>query len=479
MSPPDEPLDGSTWRLCWVIVLGAFASGLDASIVNVGLDSISHALRAPLSLTQWVASGYLLALAVSLPAVGWAARRLGSRRLWLLSLAAFTLASIACAAAPTVQLLLLARVVQGLAGGVLIPTGQTILGQAVGPARLGRVMGTLGVAVSAAPVLGSLCGGVLLHSAPWPWLFLINVPIGAAGLMLGHRLIPHHKTSEAPRPHLTGLALIVIGLPGLVYAATRWGSAGHLTADIDVSACVAVVALVAFTITSLRSDRPLLALRLHHVPAFRAGALTAFCSGVLLFGSGVLFALYFQLRQGQSPLGAGISLAGLAGASAVSAPLTGRWIDRRGPGRAGLTGGLLATITSGAMMALAPMLNPWTIQPLLIAFGVAVNLVAMPAGVAAYRAVTTAALPDAITQINILQRVGGSLGGAVCAVLIARDHPDIAFRQAVLPLVAAALGCTVGAWLIHRNTVPRQGIPAIGDRPNATGDRSAPPAPRR
>ncbi|MFT4128046.1 MAG: MFS transporter, partial [Gordonia sp. (in: high G+C Gram-positive bacteria)] len=111
------------------------------------MDSIGTDLHSPLNLTQWTASGYLLALAVSLPAAGWMARRFGSGRLWLTSLTAFTIASAACALAPTIQFLIAARVIQGLAGGLLIPTGQTILGQTVGPQRLGRVMGALGIAV--------------------------------------------------------------------------------------------------------------------------------------------------------------------------------------------------------------------------------------------------------------------------------------------------------------------------------------------
>lgn len=136
-----DRIDGRTWRLCSVIAAGAFASGLDATIVNVGLAAIGDALGAPLSLTQWVASAYLLALAVSLPLAG----RLGTR--WGAAALAhrargFTAASVLCAAAPTVETLIAARVVQGLAGGLLIPTGQTILGLAVGPERLGRVMGT-------------------------------------------------------------------------------------------------------------------------------------------------------------------------------------------------------------------------------------------------------------------------------------------------------------------------------------------------
>lgn len=451
---PDR-IDARTWRLCWVIVLGAFASGLDASIVNVGMDSISRAMGSSLAATQWIASGYLLALAVSLPLAGWLGRRYGSRRLWLASLAVFTVASVGCAAAPTVELLIVARVLQGLAGGVLIPTGQTVLGQAVGPDRLGRVMGTLGIAVSAAPAIGSLAGGFILHGAGWPYLFLINVPIGVAGLVLGNRLLPTDAGTTTTSPlHRTGLGLISVGLPALVFATSRWGDAGQVTGDVAAAGGVAALALTAFVVVTRRSAHPLLDLGAYRVPGFRAGAVTAFFSGALIFGSGVLFALYFQVGRGQSPLDAGISLLGVAGATAVTAPLAGRWVDRRGPGRVALTGGVAAAATIAALTGLPLDAPIWVIQPLLIVFGAAVNLVAMPAGISAYKSVSAAGLPDAIVQINILQRIGGSLGGAICAVLVATNQasPTTAFTLGHLALLIAASGATTGAWLIYRAT---------------------------
>ena len=447
-----EPIDARTWRLCWVIVLGAFASGLDASIVNVGLDSMSRSLHAPLAVTQWVASGYLLALAVSLPAAGWLARRIGSGRLWLLALAGFTLASIACALAPTVELLITARVVQGLTGGILIPTGQTVLGQAVGPARLGRAMGTLGIAVSAAPAIGSLLGGVMLRFASWPWLFLINVPIGVAGLILGRRLIPRGEPRTGLPLHRTGLVLVAIGLPALVLATTWWGDTGRLGPGVLLAGGTAIVALVAFVAVSLRVRHPLFDVRLYRIAAFRAGAITALFSGALIFGSGVLFALYFQLGRGQSPLQAGISLAGVAVATSITAPFTGWWVDRRGPAPVAMTGALLALVATVLLARLPLSASFWLVQALLIGFGAAVSLVAMPAGIAAYQAVSEQQLPDAITQVNILQRIGGSLGGAICAVLIAGSpgDPEGAFGRASLVLVLCAAACTVGAGLIRR-----------------------------
>ncbi|WP_151901768.1 DHA2 family efflux MFS transporter permease subunit [Tsukamurella tyrosinosolvens] len=447
-----DRIDGRTWRLCSVIAAGAFASGLDATIVNVGLAAIGDALGAPLSLTQWVASAYLLALAVSLPLAGRLGTRWGVRRLWLTALGGFTAASVLCAAAPTVETLIAARVVQGLAGGLLIPTGQTILGLAVGPERLGRVMGTLGLAVAAAPAAGGLIGGHVLAAAPWPWLYLINVPIGVAAGALGFRLIPRFPTAPPVPLHRTGLVLITLGLPALVFAATRWGEAGRLTADVLVIGAAAIVALGWFGAASLRTDHPLLDLRLFAAPAFRASAVGAFFAGTLIFGSGILFALYFQLGRGLSPLDAGTSLLGLAGATCVISPFTGRWVDRFGPAPVVLVGSVLATVAIAPFAVLPADAPVWLVQALLVAVGASISLVATPVTVAAYRAVSAGQLPGAITQVNILQRIGGSLGGALCAVLVASaaGGPAAGFHLAAIPLVVSAIGCGVAGALLYR-----------------------------
>ncbi|GAA4681869.1 DHA2 family efflux MFS transporter permease subunit [Gordonia humi] len=453
-APTSDRIDAATWRLCWVVVLGAFASGLDASIVNVGLDSITSELGSTLSTTQWIVSGYLLALAVSLPLAGWLGRRFGTGRVWLAALAAFTVASVLCAIAPSAASLIAARIAQGLAGGVLIPSGQAILGTAVGPPRLGRVMGALGIAVGAAPAIGPLLGGLILHALPWPWLFAVNVPIGVAGIALGRRIVPRGEPTGSVRLDWFGLVAVSSGLALLVVATSRWGDGGRLDAATAGMAASSVALLGLFVIASRRTRHPLLRLRLYRLPAFRAGSTAALFSGALVFGSGVVHALYFQLGHGQSPLQAGVSLIGVAAATAVTAPLAGRWVDRHGPAPAATIGGIVA-VTSTLPLAISPLALPTVaVQALLVAYGVGVGLVSIPAGVTAYKAVTSTDLPDAITQVNILQRIGGSLGGAVCAVLIAAhaDHLSTAFRLAFGALTVGAAGSVAAAGLIAHAT---------------------------
>src|SRR5699024_7302291 len=219
-----QPIGWPVWRLAWVIVFGAFAGGMDASLANIGLETIASDLHATLDRVQWVSNAYLLALAVSLPSCAWLSRKVGAGRLWLVALAVFTLTSGLCAVAWNVDALIVLRVAQGLSAGVLIPAGQTILGQAVGPERLGRVMSILGIVVSLAPALGPVFGGLVLAWWTWPWLFLINVPIGIAGLIMGLRLVPRGSPEPGTSLDRLGFAYIGVSLPLLVYGLTRWGA---------------------------------------------------------------------------------------------------------------------------------------------------------------------------------------------------------------------------------------------------------------
>lgn len=449
-----ERISRENWHACWVIVFGAFASGLDASLVTIGLDTIGRRLEADLATTQWIVTSYLLALALSLPLAGHLSRRLGAGRLWMWALAAFTVASLLCAVSPTILALILARVLQGLAGGLLIPAGQTLLGELVGPEQLGRVMATLGIAVSVAPALGPFVGGLLLTHLSWPWLFLINLPLGGAGLALGMRHLPAGATQPRRLVDWPGLALISIALPTLLVSLTRWGDTGQATPTMIVGALVGAAALIAFVHRSRTSASPLLSLDLYRLPQYRAGSLAATFAGALVFGSGIVHTLYLQIGRHLTTTQAGLARLAIAGATAVMAPATGRWIDRYGAAPVSMTGAVLAVATTAPLVFL-PIDTPLVmVLPLLVLYGAAVALLAMPTTVGAYKALTSRQLPDGVTLVNITQRLGGSIGAALCAVAISTRLPDSenAFHAAFAALLLAAGGTLVGAITMHRTT---------------------------
>lgn len=450
----DRPIPAAVWRLAWVIVFGAFMGGLDTSLTNVGLHAIGTDLHAGLDRVQWVSTGYLVAFAVSLPICGWLGRRVGVGRLWLAMLGLFTAASGLCAAAPTAAWLVAARVAQGLAAGLLIPAGQTILGQAVGPKRLGRVMATLGIAVTLAPILGPVAGALLLQAGSWRWLFLVNLPIGALGLLAGLHVVPRGDPNPgAGHIDLPGLGLVSTGLPMVAVALTRWGSTGAVARPaVFVPLLLGAAALLAFVLRSLRTSHPVTDLRLFGNSTYAAGTLAATAAGALMFGAGLLFPLYFQVLRGHDVVQTGLLLLALGGGTAAALPLTGRLTDRHGGDVVALAGTLLAT---AAALAFSLLGNPdlITIEALLAVFGAAIALAVVPPAVAAYASVRPDQLPDATTQVNIVQRVGGALGGALFAATLARNLPHgpaHAFHTTLWWLTAACVLALAGAALLWR-----------------------------
>ncbi|MGA8117666.1 MAG: DHA2 family efflux MFS transporter permease subunit [Actinocatenispora sp.] len=456
-----------TWRLAWVIVFGAFASGLDASLANIGLDTIRAELHTSLAEVQWVSTGYLVALAMSLPVCGWLGRRIGVGRLWLHSLAVFTVASAACAAAPGIGSLVALRAVQGLAAGLLIPAGQTILGQAVGPGRLGQVMATLGIVVTLGPALGPVVGGLVLHALSWPWLFLINVPVGAVGLLLARRVVPRGTPGTAAPLDWFGLACVVTGLPLVVYAFTTWGSTGPRAGGapaVLVPLAVGLLSLAAFVRRTLRRRHPLMDLRLYRNPGYAAATGAATFSGAVMLGGGLLLPLYLQIVYGFGALRTGLLLLSLSGGTALALPLAGRLTDRHGGGIVAMWGSAGTVLAAAVLAILGADTHPAFILAVLAVLGSGIALAAVPPGIAAYRAVRADQLPDATTQVNIGQRLGGALGGALFAVVLARGLPDstlTAFHVAFWWLVGAAVigfGWSTWLWRALRAPGPAPGI---------------------
>ncbi len=187
-APAAGPFPPALRRSIGVIMIGSALSFLDSTIVNVALHSLSVTLHASLAQVQWVVTGYLLALAAVIPVTGWAARRFGPSRLYLAALATFTIGSALCALSRSAGMLIACRALQGAGGGAILPAGTIIWTSQAGKGQMARVMSLIGIPVVLAPMLGPTLGGLLIQGLGWQAIFWLNVPLGAAGLILGARL---------------------------------------------------------------------------------------------------------------------------------------------------------------------------------------------------------------------------------------------------------------------------------------------------
>jgi EmrB/QacA subfamily drug resistance transporter len=439
------PIPRTVWIASGVMALGGFLGNMDGSIVAVGLESMRGSFGVTLVEIQWVATAFLLGLSAALPLTPWLVRRLGAGRLWLWALAAFLVTSVACALAPDAVVLIAFRALQGMTAGVMVTAGQTVIGLAVGPERLGRTMGTLGLVVGLAPVIGPSVGGFLLAHFSWPVLFWLNLPIGLVAFGLALRYVPRGDRGQPPPLDWPGLAMVSLGLPLLVYALA---DLGPLT---SVLAAAGAATLAVFTWWSLRVPHPVLRLRLAARPVMGSALASVLLAGAGMFGAVLLLPLWFQIRLGAGPAEAGVMLAPMGLATTVFVLVAGRLTDRYGGGTVSLSGALVVLASTVPLPWLGPHTPIWLIQALLVVRGAGLGLSILPSSTAAYASVDAGELGHATALVNIVLRVGGAVGGALCVIVLSRGltvDPATGFGWAFGVLGAlCVLGSVAAAWL--------------------------------
>ncbi|NQE85905.1 MFS transporter [Nocardia terpenica] len=456
--PTPPVVSGRTWVIAATIVLGAFMTQLDSALVNIGLATVSGALRTDLTTAQWIVSGYLLGLAVGLPACSWLCRRFGAGRVWLLALVAFTVVSAGCAAAPDIGALIAGRCLQGLAGGILLPAGQTVIAYAAGRGAMGRVMSVVGSALVLAPALGPIVGSTLLARLSWPWLFLVNLPVGAIAIALGLRVVPRGERSAGTRFDAPGFALIGLALPLVAFAIDRIGQPGA-----GRPVLVAIPLLLGVLLTVLFVRRPpapgrLLDLAVAATPTFRAAAAVSLLVGIVQFGALVAWPLYLQIIAGDGLIASGVIMIGFALGSAMLI-VSGRLTDRIGGGPVCVAGTAILVVSFLPRVLSSTGGTVVVTEICLIVLGIGSALSIVPASTAAYVAVRPPQMPDAVTIINVLLRVGGVLGASVVVVVIGSQaihgvHDPGRFRAVFLVLaVVSALAFGFSVRLVRAATV--------------------------
>ncbi|MBC6460987.1 DHA2 family efflux MFS transporter permease subunit [Actinomadura sp. HBU206391] len=419
--PTEEAFDPALRRLAVAVVMGAIMTILDSTIVNVAVNTLGRDFHTSLSTIQWVLTGYLLALSMTIPLTGWAMERFGAKTMWITSLALFIAGSVLCGAAWNTASLIVFRILQGVGGGLLMPIGQTLLAGAAGPRRMGRVMSLISIPAMLAPVLGPVLGGLIVGHLSWRWMFYVNVPFCAVALLLALRWIPADSAHRARgRLDTLGLALLSPGLAALVYGLSEAGNGSPLTGvRVLGSVGAGVVLLCLFCAHALRkADGPLLDLRIFRDRGFTTALAAMFVYSGAVFGLTVLLPLYFQIAQGESPTRAGLLVAPFGIGAIITMAFAGRVADRRGSRGLGVLG--IAVATAAALVL--TQIDTTTSQALLVATTFAVGLghglIVAPVMAALYRTLPRAAMPAATTTANILVRVGSSLGTAMLAVVL-------------------------------------------------------------
>ncbi|MEU2153835.1 MDR family MFS transporter [Streptomyces sp. NPDC019396] len=413
----DAKLDRPLLILGAVMSVGTFAAALDATIVSLALDSIRAEFSTPLETIQWIITGYLLGIATVIPVTGWAIDRFGSRTMWLTAMGLFLAASLFCGFAWSAPVLIASRVVQGFGGGMIVPIAQAILARAAGPSRVGRTMALVTIPTQFASVIGPTLGGLLVETTNWRWIFYINLPVCLAAGLLAAKLLPRDEPEGKARLDLTGLLLLSPGLALLVFGVSRitGGGSGVVTPML-----IGAVLLAGYVVHALRTPHPpIIDLRLFSTRWFRTLAALMAVYGAFFFGAVYLFPLYFQEARGHSTLQAGLDVAPNGIGLLLMLFLGGTLADKLGPRPAMLAG--LGTLALGTLVYTQLPADPpvWLLWIALAVRGAGVGLCVGPLMAAVFQGgLPKASIPRATTSINILQRVGGSFGTALFAVVL-------------------------------------------------------------
>jgi len=462
-----RPRDG----LVAVLALGAGMAILDSTIVTLALRTLSVRLDAPLDHVQWVTTAYLLALACVMPLSGWAAARFGPRRTYLAALLIFTGGSILSGLTWSLGSLLAFRVLQGLGAGLLLPVGQILVVRAHGVEARRAIMLTVGLPIALGPTLGPVLGGLLIEHVGWRWIFFINVPLGAVALAFAARLLP--ADGERDRPHLNAAEAVLLAgsMAAVTYGLAELAAHGSLLApSVWAPLAAGAVLLTSFLRESLL--RPcVFDVRLYRHAAFRSASLAAFALGASGLGAVTVIALYLQEVGGASAGDVGL-LVGAQGVGIAGAMLvTGRVVRRLGDGLTAVVGVVLTLAATVPFALVTGPMGGAAVVCCLAVRGIGVAWSVTPSLTAALSALGNERVEHAAPQLNLLQRLGGSVGTAVLATVLhgylvrAGSGADAAYASTflwVLGLLGVALAATVGLFCAGRRGGAGVVAPATG-----------------
>jgi EmrB/QacA subfamily drug resistance transporter len=403
--------------------------GLDNTIVNVALPSIGRELQTSVSGLQWTVDAYTLVLASLLMLSGSMADRLGRKRVFSLGLILFTLGSLLCSVAPSLELLVVFRMVQAVGGSMLNPVAMSIIRNVFTDAReRAQAIGVWGATVGISLALGPVVGGALVESVGWRSIFWINIPVGLAALALTRRFVPESRAPHPRRLDVVGQALVIALFGSLTYAIIEGPKAGWTSAQSIALFAVALAALTALLIYERRRREPLLELRFFRSVPFSSASVIALCAFAALGAFLFLNTLYLQEVRGLSALEAGLCTLPIAAMTLVFAPLSGRLVGRRGPRISLLVGGLGITLGAALLTGLGAHTSIPSLIPAYVIFGIGFGTINPPITNTAVLGMPPAQAGVAAAVASTSRQLGQTLGVAVAGAVAAAGAVSVGPR---------------------------------------------------
>jgi DHA2 family multidrug resistance protein len=417
-SPPasatqQNPAHINPWIIAVAVMLSTFMEVLDTTVVNVSLPHIAGSLSATVDEATWTLTSYLVANAIILPLTGWLSNFFGRKRMLMLSVTGFTIASFMCGLAPSLPFLIVCRVIQGACGGGLQPISQAVLLESFPPQDRGKAMGFWGLGIVVAPLLGPVLGGWLTDSYSWRWVFYINVPIGLASIVMTRLYVfdPAYIKRATSRIDFWGIGMLAVGI-GLLQVVLDKGQEKDwwATTWITVVAISAAVALIAFMARELIIEHPVVQLRVFKDRTYSTGVFLMSMLGVGLYGTTVLIPLILQTLLGYPALRAGIAMAPRGLGSFIAMPIVGLIMTKFDPRKMLALGLFVCALTLFQFSALNRSAGYWDFFWPQLEMGLSLGLVFVPLTTITMSNIPKETMGNATSLFNLVRNLGGSIG---------------------------------------------------------------------
>lgn len=458
---PDK-LDAALLRIAGVCGLACIMAILDNTAVAVAQRTFMAEFGATQAIVSWTIAGYMLAFATVIPLTGWAADRFGTKRLFMWSVLMFTLGSLLCALAPNILLLIVFRVLQGIGGGMVVPLCFVILTHEAGPKRVGRLMAVGGIPILLGPIGGPVLGGWLVGTFGWKSIFLVNLPVGLAAIILAAIMFPRDRPAPTDSLDIVGVLLLSPGA-AIFLAGVSSIPGRHTVADryVLLPMIVGLTLIVAFVFhVWYRADNPLIDLRLFKNRIVSNASVTLLVFSVAFVGTGVLLPSYFQMVLHATPMQAGLRMVPVGIGAVLTMPFAGAFTDKNGAGKVVLLG--LPTMALGLGIFTYGVATQAAYEPILLIglliMGMGIGCTTTPISSTVLQALAPHQVARGTTLMTVNQQAGGAMGASLMAVILTNefnrnDSIAAANKLTELQLDASRRGVQVDPSAIPRATL--------------------------
>ncbi len=405
------------WMVVVTVLLGTFTVILNNSSLNPAIPRFMEIFQADAVAASWIITIFMLTTGMTLPLTGYLGERFGKKQVYLTGLGMFIIASLMGSFAWSLSSIIFFRSLQGIAGGLMMPLSMALIFDEFPKNERGLATGIWGIAAMMAPTIGPTIGGLVIEFGSWHWLFLMNIPTGLLGFLLGLRFLSSTKSNASLRFDAVGFITVTAGLGSLLYALGRISTLADLASTVNLSLLAAgAVLLVAFVFYELRQPEPLLQLTIFKAPTYRYSIAIASVQSIGLFSGILLIPLLVQMVYGYGPITTGLVFLPSALFTGIFMTVAGRILDRKGP-KGVITAGLIITGISTLMLGMLSLDSPlWVIFILMMLRGMGLGLSNMPATTAGLNAIPDHLVSQGSAMNNVMRRVSSSLAIVIASI---------------------------------------------------------------